>query len=93
LDHLYPKHLYEADCLPNTTSSGSVFFSLISAVTSSDGPRPNSEGWVITEDDFISVYCVSLPWIGTSILMAPKSDLSDGLLYLVKILRKSYNME
>lgn len=57
------------------------------AVTSSDGPRPNSEGWVITEDDFISVYCVSLPWIGTSILMAPKSTLSDGLLYLV-IIRK-----
>ena len=57
-------------------------------MTSSDGPSPNSEGWVISEDDFVSVYCVSLPWIGTSILMAPKSTLSDGLLYLVNYLTR-----
>jgi len=36
------------------------------------------------EDDFVSVYCVSLPWIGTSLFMAPKSTLDDGVLNLVK---------
>jgi hypothetical protein len=40
--------------------------------------------WVTIEDDFVSVYCVSLPWIGTSLFMAPNSTLADGVLYLVK---------
>ena len=31
----------------------------------------------------MSIYCVSLPWIGTTIVMAPDATLDDGLLHLV----------
>ena len=44
-----------------------------------------SSDWTVVEDDFISVYCLALPWVGTSLFMAPGSQLSDGVLYLVRI--------
>jgi len=70
------------------------FFSywiLISATFDLSGEVKSSD-WIVVEDDFISVYCLALPWVGTTLLMAPQSQLSDGVLYLVRnnvaILRK-----
>jgi hypothetical protein len=51
---------------------------------SSNSIRTNAD-WIVVEDDFVSVYCLALPWVGTSLFMAPLSQLSDGVLYLVKL--------
>ena len=53
--------------------------------------QPADDQWVSLVDDFVIVYCVSQPWVTSSIFVAPNSNLADGLMYLLMVKKSALN--
>jgi sphingosine kinase len=46
---------------------------------------PSQDDWITVEDDFISIYCVSQPWVTSDFFIASKAKPDDSLLWLFLI--------
>lgn len=46
-------------------------------------PLPVDQKWVIQTGEFVCVYTSMAPFIGTELFFAPKSLLSDGIIWLM----------
>lgn len=46
-------------------------------------PLPVDQNWVSQTGEFICVYSSMSPFIGTELFFAPKSELDDGIIWLM----------
>jgi len=48
-------------------------------------PLPDNQGWVTISGEIVCFFASIIPYIGTDLCIAPKSELTDGIMYLLII--------
>ncbi|KAH8370998.1 hypothetical protein KR093_005855 [Drosophila rubida] len=68
-----------------TTAGGLEHFGPSSSLPALDEPLPQSAGWLVEEGEFVMMHAVYQSHLGIDCHFAPKSQLHDGIIYLVLI--------
>ena len=88
VDHLHSHSQVHTDCCSPASSSELVGSANLGTPGWTDLPALSSAvpaDWVVVEDDFVLVLAVYLSHIASDMLVAPKSRLNDGIIYLTLV--------